>query len=498
MTHFQTVFPDPYAPRTVVVVPSLSLDPDVLANVSGAYHYEERMLCMAMLLRLPRTRLIFVTSEPVAASTIDYYLHLLPGIPSGHARRRLSLFACHDASPLPLTQKILQRPRLLQRIREHITDPGAAHLTCFNACELERTLAVQLDVPLYACDPQLAALGSKSGGREIFRAADVPMPDGFENLADEKDIAEALAALKGRNPDLRRAAVKMNDGFAGEGNAVFSYTEAPDAVDLGSWVRDRLAHSLDYEANGMSWERFSTKFRQMGGVVEAYVDGDEKRSPSVQCRIDPVGQVRLISTHDQVLGGRSGQVFLGCTFPAADAYRREIQEMGLRVGKVLRDRGALGRFGIDFVSVREPDGWRHHAIEINLRKGGTTHPYMMLQFLTDGTYDHETGMYYTPTGQPRYYYASDNLKSDAYVGLTPSDLIDISVANGLHFHGTTQQGVVFHLIGALSEFGKLGVVCVSESREGADRLYRDTVAVLDREAAGEPDPQALRALAIDP
>jgi len=87
----------------------------------------------------------------------------------------------------------------------------------------------------------------------------------------------------------------------------------------------------------------------------------------------------------------------------------------------------------------------------------------------------------TPTGQPCYYYASDNLQSTCYRGLTPDDLIDIVVLNGLHLHGATQQGVVFHLVGALSEYGKVGLVCVGDSHQRSKRLYEETVAVLDRE-----------------
>ena len=37
------------------------------------------------------------------------------------------------------------------------------------------------------------------------------------------------------------------------------------------------------------------------------------------------------------------------------------------------------------------------------------------------------------------------------------------------------------MIGALSEFGKLGVVCIGQTPERADTLYRRTVEVLDRE-----------------
>jgi hypothetical protein len=219
----------------------------------------------------------------------------------------------------------------------------------------------------------------------------------------------------------------------------------------------------------------------MGAIVEVFVEGDEKRSPSAQFRIDPIGSLEFVSTHDQVLGGPGGQVFLGCRFPAAEDYRLGVQAEGAKVGALLSGRGVLGRFAVDFVSVRSRSVWRHYAIEINLRKGGTTHPYLMLQFLTGGGYERETGLFRTPAGQPRFYYASDNLEAPQYKGITPSDLVDIAVLNGLHYDGTVHEGVVFHLIGALSEFGKLGVVCVGASPERADELYHRTIEVLDRE-----------------
>ena len=478
---FRRVFPDPLAAQTVVVVPSMSLDAHELTKLAGAAHYEERLLCLLMLLRMPRLHLVYVTSEPIPPTIVDYYLHLLPGVPLSHARRRLTLLSCHDGSPLPLTQKILARPRLLDRITTAIADPAAAHLTCFNATPLERTLAVRLGLPLYACDPALCHLGTKSGSRDVFRRAGVPMPDGFEHLRDPADVAAALAALKQRDPALRRAVVKLNDGFSGEGNAVFSYASAPAGAGLSAWVRSALPTALRFEAAGETWEPFQEKFATMGGIVESFFEGDEARSPSVQCRIDPLGRVQLISTHDQVLGGPTGQVFLGCKFPADAAYARDLHEPGVRVAEVLRDAGAVGRFGIDFVSVRRAGRWEHRAIEINLRKGGTTHPYLMLQFLTDGTYEPATGVYRTPTGQPCYYLASDNLCDPAYRGLTPEDLIDIAVTHRLHFDAATQQGVVFHLIGALSEFGKLGTLCIGDTPAAAERLYAKTVAVLDAE-----------------
>ncbi len=101
----------------------------------------------------------------------------------------------------------------------------------------------------------------------------------------------------------------------------------------------------------MTWEAYLAKARQMGAIVEAFVEGEQKRSPSAQFRIDPLGAVECISTHDQVLGGPGGQVFLGCGFPADEPYRLAIQEEGAKVAALLAQHGVLGRFGIDFVSV---------------------------------------------------------------------------------------------------------------------------------------------------
>ena len=488
---FETVFPHPRAPRTVVVIPSLSLDGEFLKKIEGVQHYEERMLCLLMLLRLPNAHLIYVTSTPIDGSIIDYYLHLLPGIPGSHARRRLTLLSCHDASPVPLTQKILDRPRLLQRLREAIPDAAGAHMTCFNVTALERTLAVRLGAPIYGCDPAYYHPGTKSGSRKAFKEAGFPPPDGFENLRDKDDLVEALVDLKRRHPALERAVVKHEEGASGEGNAIFAYEGCPSGDGLKAWVQTHLPDTLRFEAHQETWERYLAKFEELGGIVECFIEGDVKRSPSMQGRITPLGENELVSTHDQVLGGPSGQIFLGCTFPADESYRREIQEIGMRVGEVLYERGALGRYGIDFISIKQGSRWRHYPIEINLRKGGTTHPFLMLQFLTDGTYDPETGLYYTPTGQRRFYIASDNLQSPAFQGLTPEDLIDIAVENNLHFHGATQQGVVFHLIGALSEFGKLGVLCIADSPAHARALYQETVAVLNREAEDQTQPPAL-------
>jgi hypothetical protein len=478
---FESVFPDKMAAKTVVIIPSLTLDPEIANKIDGMLYYEERMLCLLLLLRMPRTHVIYLTSMPIDPAIIDYYIHLLPGITGYHARQRLTLLSCFDSSQKSLTEKILERPRLIERIRDSIPHNHIAHLSCFNVTDLERSLAVKLQLPIYGCDPDLLYLSTKSTGRKIFRKSGINVPPGFEDLVNMGDIIKALTALKQRNPHLLKAVVKMNDGFSGEGNAVFSYRGAPENDTLKQWIGEHLIANLQIVATNLNFEAFIKKFEQMGGMVEAFIEGFPKESPSVQCRINPLGKIDIISTHDQLLGGENGQIFLGATFPALNEYAGEIGRMGRKIAEELRKYGVLGRFGIDFISVKEKDEWKHYAIELNLRKGGTTHPYIMLQFLTDGEYDEENGVYYTAGKQPRYYLCSDNLQSEYYKGLTPHDLIDIAMCNNLLYDGSTQEGVIFHLISTLSQYGKLGVLCIGSTPKLAEDFYRKTVEVLNKE-----------------
>jgi PGM1 C-terminal domain len=281
---------------------------------------------------------------------------------------------------------------------------------------------------------------------------------------------------------MRKAVVKVNDGFSGDGNAIFSWSGSEEALDAKQWIKDHLREKLKMVAGDLSFDMFMRKYIHMGGIVEAFVEGEIKESPSVQCRINPTGESEVLSTHDQELGGESGQVYIGAHFPASREYAADIGRMGKKVSEALQAKGVLGRFAVDFISVKENESWKHYPIEINLRKGGTTHPFLMLQFLTDGVYDPEEGIYNTSNGHlVRYYFTSDNLKSEKYKGLTPHDLIDIAMMNDLHYDGSSQEGIMFHLIGALSQYGKLGVVCIGSTPQRAREFYAKIVTVLEKE-----------------
>jgi hypothetical protein len=478
-------------PQTIVVVPSMSID----AVKSGAVMqaYEERFLFLLLLLRQPRARLIYVTSQTILPSIIDYYLALLPGVIPSHARQRLFLPSPMDGSARPLSDKLLERPRLIERIRSLIMDPDWAHLVPFNTTNREKELALRLGIPVYGADPKFFHLGTKSGCRKIFIEENVPHPLGYEHIGGKEDLLDAIAQMCAKKPSIQQVLVKLNEGVSGEGNAIVDLRGPAPVAGSGdpggdkATLEERL-RGMKFESETVTYEGYMKKLQERQGVVEERIMGEEFRSPSVQLRVTPLGKVELLSTHDQLLGGPSGQSYLGCVFPADTAYAGLITQEAAKVGRRLAKEGVIGRFALDFVVVRSKNKkWNPYAIEINLRKGGTTHPFLTLQFLTDGSYNPETGIFTAPNGQQKFFVASDHVESPRYRTLTPDDLFDIVVRHNLHFGQTRQTGVVFHMMSALGELGRTGLTAVGNSHQDAKTMYDRAVAVLDQETCDEPD-----------
>lgn len=462
-------------PTTVVVVPSLSLQPDELRKIPGAVHFEQRLLYHFGLLRSPGVRLVYVTSQQIDQAIIEYTMDLMPGLSTAASWKRLTLLDCADDSPVPLVDKILRRPTLIDEIREAVADPDAAYLVTYNSTPSEQELAIRLGIPLFSCDPRLCHIGTKTGGRQLFRAAAVPMVAGVEDLRTETAVVEALARLKAGHPDLDQAVVKLNDSFAGAGNAVFPYSGAPDD-DLPGWIGGQLRSRLLIP--GDTWDSFLGKLRVMGAVVERYLATPAMRSPSAQLEIRPNGQVRILSTHDQILGGPTGQTFVGCAFPARAAYRSRVVDLALRTGRELAARGVIGQLSVDFLAdEQEPDD-NVFALEVNLRMGGSTAPLMFLDGMLGGRYDDGSGEYRTPDGHPRCYVASDRIQIPRLRGLAPKNVLDTARRHGLDYDHDRRTGVAFYALGALAEFGKVGVIAVGRSPEEARRFYDGIVDAL--------------------
>lgn len=465
--------------QTIVVVPSADLDVALTATQLQAY--EERFLFMLFLLRQPRARVVFATGQRISHEIVDYFLDLLPGVIESNARKRLFFVTPMEARWSSLSRKLLDRPHLIEEIRDLIPDRDRAHLVPFMTSWDDRELAMRLGIPMYGADPAHMVYGTKSSSRQIFAEAGVAHPPGVEDLRSRAEVVAAVVRLAEERPDIDRVIVKLNEGVSGFGNATV------DLRDMGQVTLEMVDLALDQvsidAAIGDTAAYFAHLERE-GGVIEAMVAGKEVRSPSVQLRITPLGEVELLSTHDQILGGESGQVFLGSRFPADPAYARQISESATLVGEVLAGRGVIGRFALDYVVVERADGtWDAYAIEINLRKGGTTHPFLTLQFLTDGTYDPGRAGFVAPNGSEKHYVASDHVEIEGLKVFRPQDLLDLALLHEFHFDQTTQTGVVFHMLSAMPTHGFVGVTCIENSAAEAEGLYQRVIAFLTEQAS---------------
>ena len=83
------------------------------------------------------------------------------------------------------------------------------------------------------------------------------------------------------------------------------------------------------------------------------------------------------------------------------------------------------------------------------------------------------------------YHATDNLKDASLVGLLPADLSDIAQVAGIAFDHETGKGVVFHLMGTLSPFGKVGLTAIADSIAEADALYEKACKTMMEVGASE-------------
>jgi hypothetical protein len=456
--------PDSGVDHVLIAMASYSVGESILS------HYRERIPSMEhryLNAQLLANRIdcdfLFLCSVAPTQEVLEYYQSLLPAAAAQRLRRRFVCIEVPDPSPRPLSAKLLDRPDLIAEVRAFVGDRPAV-IEPWNVTDHEVAVALALEQPINGTAPELRSLAFKGAGRRLFADVGVPRPLGCENVYDADGVIAAIRRLRELRPGLRGVVVKHDDSGAGDGNAIVALRDASGADLDDAAIRDALAE-------WPAW--YAVDLAAFGGVVEELVEGEGFCSPSTQVDLLPDGRVRVLATHDQIIGGDNGQVYMGCRFPADPAYAADLATHGATVAAELARRGARGRASVDFVACRDGAGeWGVYALEINLRKGGTTHPFAALRNLVPGRYDSALGRWITDAdGSSRAYRSTDNVVDPAWTGRPASSVIEAVRAAGLQFDPARGTGVVLHMLSCLAVDGRFGATAIGTTPVHADELF---------------------------
>ena len=97
---FIEIFPDKLAAKTVVIIPSLTLDQEILTKLEGQIHYEERLLYAdASANARNKPGICYRVSRLTNRSWTTIFI-CCPELRVCHASQRLTMLNCYDASPV--------------------------------------------------------------------------------------------------------------------------------------------------------------------------------------------------------------------------------------------------------------------------------------------------------------------------------------------------------------------------------------------------------------
>ena len=381
--------------ESVVVVPSVTIERISERSGTLTQAYEERFLVLLLLLRQPRLRVIYVTSQPVAPAVVEYYLALLPGVIPSHARDRLSLVSVNDSSPRPLSQKLLERPRLLRQIGELIPDRTRSHLVPYNTTadgarrrvgaghpDVRRGPAVvrprHEDRLPAGCSPR-RAFRTRSASRTCTRSTSWSTPTLRLRAAATRACPSVIVKLnEGRRP-VRATRSSTSPAFPRPG--------APDERDRG---RSHRLRSMSFEHPDLRSTPTSRSWQQRGGIVEERII----RRRAAQPERAAAGDTRPVTWSccpptTSCSAAPAGSDTSGCRFPADFSYARAISADAAVIGRRLAREGVARPVRDRLRRGEGPAGGRGRRTPSSSTSARAARPipFLTLQFLTDGRYE---------------------------------------------------------------------------------------------------------------
>lgn len=461
---------------TLIYVPSIALGPLTRRHLTGLDYFQERNYYLAAALKESNAQIIFVLSRAMQDELLDAHLDLLRRalILSPAALARLHVLKVEQPPELSLSAALLADKKSLDRLTALLAGRRGG-FDFWTVGEDEIALSRAFDLPYIGMPAECSGADSKADSKRIFKHLGVRTPSDFGVFFDLPSLRKHASA--GTFLQAHTLLLKLNNEEGGNGIARLR-------LDADFPTDDALRQAIVIDKSYITLSEFEEQMAVQGALVETFLT-EIIASPSVKLCIDDEGDVFCLATHDQIL---HNSMYLGCRFPADPTYRDLVSRTGLFIGRECAREGWRGIVSVDFLwtgSRGDGDDRKLWAIEINARKGATTHPYFWTRTLTGASYDADRGILEV-NGRQTVYRSAEYVTSPHLADISGSQVLRLIRHAGLEYDPDTKQGVLVHMLSCVQRHRKIGVTAIAGNHDDADRYIRDLERIIaDRASASE-------------
>jgi L-propargylglycine--L-glutamate ligase len=435
---------------TLVYVPSISLGPLTRRHLIGLDYFQERNYYILAALKDPTKQVIFVLSDAMQEDLFNAHIDLLERVlelPSD-ARCRCHAIKVKQPQEVSLSAAFLADTQSRKKLKSLI-DKRRAIFDFWTVGKEEISLAAAFGLPHLGMPASLVGADGKAAAKRLFDRANVESPPDFGMYFTLVSLWDSVRA--GVFSGAETVLLKLNHEEGGNGIARFR-------SDADLKTVDALRRSIAIDKPYIDLPEFEVEMALQGALVETFVTDEIIASPSAKMEIDELGVVSILATHDQVL---RNSMYLGCRFPADNAYRAQVSQAALRIGQECARDGWRGIVSVDFLLTRSSGKGAEikttlWAIEINARKCATTHPYFWTRAITGADFNPDAGVLRVG-GQEMVYQSSEYVASPMFENLSGACILQMIKDAGLEYDPILEGGVLVHMLSCAQGYQKIGV-----------------------------------------